>query len=79
MLLAGINPIIEISPNDPESSGHIRYFTFQTLEELLRKSGFRVSRSSSDCINFSRNGGIKSVFLARIFPKLGASVIFLAE
>lgn len=40
MLLFGINPIIELSPNEPESSGHIRCFTFQTLKKLLEKKQF---------------------------------------
>lgn len=79
MLLFGINPIIELSPNEPESSGHIRYFTFRTLKKLLKKSNFRVTRACSDAVNFSKNGKIKSIFLAKIFPSLGASVILLAE
>jgi methionine biosynthesis protein MetW len=78
-LLFGINPIIEISPNEPDSSGHIRYFTFKTLRNLLKKNKFKIISSRSDCINFTGNGKIKSVLLAKLFPKLGASIIYYAK
>lgn len=78
-LLFGINPIIELSPNEPDSSGHIRYFTSKSLRQLLEKHKFKILSSQSDCVNFSSNGKIKSAFLAKIFPKLGASVLFLAD
>lgn len=77
-LLLGKNPHIELSPNEPTSVGHIRYFTFKTLEDLLKKNNFKVCHSQSDCINFSRDGLIKSTFLAKLFPKFGASIIMLA-
>lgn len=79
LLLFGINPLIELSPNNPESVGHIRYFTFKTLQKLLSKHRFKIASSQSDCINFSNNGKIKSALLAKLYPKLGASIIFLAK
>lgn len=79
LLLFGINPIIEISPNEPASSGHIRYFTFGSLKNLLEKHKFKIIAFQSDCVNFSENGKIKSGFLAKIFPKIGASIICLAR
>jgi 2-polyprenyl-3-methyl-5-hydroxy-6-metoxy-1,4-benzoquinol methylase len=79
LLLFGINPLIELSPDEPESVGHIRYFTFKTLRKLLRKHKFKIASSQSDCINFSNNGKIKSALLAKLYPKFGASIIFLAE
>ncbi len=78
MLFFGINPIIELSPNEPDSSGHIRYFTFKTLKRLLEKHNFKVIVSKSDFVNFSKNGRIKSSLLANIFPSLGTSLICLA-
>ncbi|MDO8515119.1 MAG: class I SAM-dependent methyltransferase [bacterium] len=77
MLLLGLNPIIEISPNEPESSGHIRYFTFKMFEILLNKHGFKVLLKSSDVVNFSSGGSLKSKIIAKFFPKLGQSLIFL--
>lgn len=78
-LLFGINPIIESSPNEPSSSGHIRYFTFKSLKDLLKKNKFKVIVSKSDVINFSKNGKAKLAFLGNIFPKFGASIIYLAR
>ncbi len=78
-LIFGINPIIELSPNEPDSSGHIRYFTFKTLKNLLEKHKFEMIASQSDCVNFSKNGKIKSAFLAKIYPTLGASIICYAK
>jgi 2-polyprenyl-3-methyl-5-hydroxy-6-metoxy-1,4-benzoquinol methylase len=78
-LLFGINPIIELSPNESDSSGHIRYFTFKTLRRLLQKHKFGVIGIKSDCINFSNTGKLKSEFLADIFPRLGTSIICLSR
>lgn len=78
-LLWGSNPLIELSPNEPGSSGHIRYFTFKTLGQLLEKHNFKTLSSLSDCVNFSNSGRIRSALLAKIFPTLGASVIMLAK
>jgi len=78
-LFFGKNPIIEISPNEPDSSGHIRYFTFKTLERFLKKHKFKILVSRSDCVNFSKNGEIRSESMAKIFPKIGASIIILSQ
>jgi len=79
LLLFGKNPIIELSPNKLDSSGHIRYFTFKALGEILEKHNFKIIFSQSDCVNFSKEGKIKSALLAKIFPTFGASVIMLAK
>jgi methionine biosynthesis protein MetW len=79
LLFSGGNPIIELSPNEPDSSGHIRYFTFKTLKKILEKHGFKILASQSDSVNFSNDGKIKSSILAQIFPKFGASIIFYAK
>lgn len=77
LLLFGANPLIETSPNEPESAGHIRYFTFKTLKRLLKKHGFKILSFRSDCVNFSNSETKRSALLARIFPKFGASLILL--
>jgi len=79
LLFFGHNPIIETSPNERNSSGHIRYFTFKSLEKLLRKHGFKTIAKRSDCVNFSRSGNGKSNFMAKLFPGLGGSIIILSE
>ena len=79
LLLIGKSPIIEDSPNESDSSGHIRYFTFETLRNLLNKHDFELIEERSDVVNFSSGGFSKSKLLARIFPRIGQSVIALCR
>lgn len=79
LLLFGISPIIEISPNEIDSPGHIRYFTFKTLEGLLKKHGLSVLRTRSDVLNLSNDGRIKSLLIPKIFPSIGQSIICLCQ
>jgi len=79
LLLFGANPITEVSPNEANSVGHIRYFTRETLKNILAKHGFKIISSHSDCINFSTKIRLKSAILAKVFPGLGASIIYLAK
>lgn len=76
MLLFGINPLIETSLQN--ASGHIRYFTKKSLQQLLEKHSFKIDIFKSDVVNFSNNGKFKSYLLAKIFPKLGARIIIKA-
>lgn len=78
-LLAGKNPIIEISPNESDSSGHIRYFTFKTLAYLLNKHNFILIKQQSDIVNFSNQGLFKSSLLAKVFSRIGQSIIALYQ
>jgi len=79
LLLLGISPLIEISPNQKNSSGHIRYFTFQTLRKLLEEHKFSVLLKKSDVVNFNSCGSINSKILSQTFPSLGQSIIYLAN
>jgi 2-polyprenyl-3-methyl-5-hydroxy-6-metoxy-1,4-benzoquinol methylase len=76
MLLLGINPLIETSLEN--ASGHIRYFTKKSLEELLAKHNFKIIYFCSDTINFSNNGRFQNEIMARLFPTLGARIIIKA-
>ncbi len=78
MLLLNRNPHIEISFTG-EAAGHIRYFIQSTLFDLLGKHGFRVTDYVSDVVNFDRKGHGRSLWLARLFPTLGKSLIVRAE
>jgi 2-polyprenyl-3-methyl-5-hydroxy-6-metoxy-1,4-benzoquinol methylase len=78
LLLLNRNPHIEISFTG-EAAGHIRYFIRSTLFELLCKHGFRVTDYTSDVVNFDRQGRMRSLWLARLFPTLGKSLIVRAE
>lgn len=79
LLLFGFNPIIEVSPNEPDSPGHIRYFTFKSLKGLLEKHNFRVIKGKSDVVNFCSNGRLKSTLIPKLLPSLGQSIIYLCE
>jgi 2-polyprenyl-3-methyl-5-hydroxy-6-metoxy-1,4-benzoquinol methylase len=76
MLLFGINPLIETSLD--QASGHIRYFTKKSLEDLLKKHSFKIIKFTSDSINFTNSGKIQSEILAKIFPTFGARIIIKA-
>lgn len=79
LLFLGRDPLTEISPNEKDSVGHIRYFTPKKLVQLLKKHDFKILEKKSDCVHFSNNGKIKSLILAKAMPGLGASIIFLAR
>jgi methionine biosynthesis protein MetW len=79
LLLFGASPLVELSPNEPGSVGHIRYFTFKTLKKILEKHGFKILASRTDCVNFSSDGKMRTSLLAWMFPKFGASIIFYAK
>lgn len=79
LLLLGKNPLIELSPNELWSTGHIRYFTFQGLEDFLKKCQFKLLKKVSDVINFSNTGKSKSHLFAKLIPSLGQSIIMLCE
>ena len=79
MLLLGINPIIEYSPNERNSSGHIRYFTFRTLRKLVEKHKLRIIVKKSDIVNFNSQGSVNCKTIPKIFPSLGQSIVYLAQ
>lgn len=79
MLLVGISPIIEVSPNEIDSPGHIRYFTFKTLKWLLEKHTFKILIERSDVLNLTSNGTVRSLLIPKIFPTIGQSVICLCK
>jgi len=77
MLLFGINPLLETSLSN--AAGHIRYFTKDSLERLLHKHHLQTIEFTSDIINFTNSGQIKSRLLAQLFPTLGARLIIKAQ
>lgn len=85
MLLLGLAPLIDITPNKIDSSGniisagHIRYFTFKTLKNFLLEHKFKLINSKSDIVNFSNNGRYRSYLIAKIIPAIGQSLIILTK
>ncbi|MDP3093743.1 MAG: class I SAM-dependent methyltransferase [bacterium] len=79
LLLLSINPFIETSPNEAESSGHIRYFTFKTLKRILEKHSFKIILKKSDVLNLSNDGRFRCFLLPKLFLSLGQSIIYLCQ
>ena len=61
----------------PGTSGHIRYFTFETLERLLRTAGLRPLGRWTNLVHFSVLGG--SELAGRVRPGLGHTLISIAQ
>ncbi len=78
MLFLGINPFIEPSLDEPDSVGHIRYYTFKILERLLNQQKFQVIERRSDVLNLSNTGQLRLPLLPKLLPHFGQSIIFLA-
>jgi 2-polyprenyl-3-methyl-5-hydroxy-6-metoxy-1,4-benzoquinol methylase len=70
-LLLGLNPLMDIgliSPQGEKSAGHIRYFTKNSLNQLLKRNGFLLTNYKTEFILLSR---FRFTNLAKIFPTLG--------
>lgn len=78
LLLFGKNPLIE-SSLAKSNAGHVRYFVFSSLFDLLKKHKFYPISFSSTCVNFDVNGKYSSRFLARLFPTFGSTIIIKAK
>jgi methionine biosynthesis protein MetW len=76
-LLLGKNPILEYQLSG--GAGHIRYFTFKDMNIFLANHGFIVDKQITDIINLSARGKINSIFLGKMFPKFGRSIITLCH
>ncbi len=74
--LRGRDPGLEYSIRHENSVGHIRFFLKSTLETLLTRNHFSISRMRSDFFQF---GGIKSRKMGDWFPSLGKRFIVQAQ
>ncbi len=77
MLLLGKGPLLETTLGS-EDAGHIRYFTFSTMKNLLGEHGFKTVNSVSTVVNFDIEGKINSKLLAKVFPTLGSTIVIKA-
>jgi 2-polyprenyl-3-methyl-5-hydroxy-6-metoxy-1,4-benzoquinol methylase len=77
LLLLGKNPATELSTDDGQA-GHVRYFVFSSLRDVLRDNGFTLLEFTSDVVNFSYGAAICSSKLAKLLPSLGRSLIIKA-
>jgi 2-polyprenyl-3-methyl-5-hydroxy-6-metoxy-1,4-benzoquinol methylase len=60
----------------PGTSGHIRYFTFDTLERLLRRAGLTPLGRWTNVAHFSKLGS--SELIGRLRPSFGHTLISMA-
>lgn len=77
-LLFGKSPLVETTARSYDA-GHIRYFTFDTLIKLLEENMFEIEYISSVYINFNNSGSLHSTMLAKLFPKLGSTIVIKAR
>ena len=92
LLLFGINPCLETTARDYDA-GHLKYFTYNSLNKLLLENDFEITEFHSDVINLTakvvnvnRNDidyenvfNFKPPLLVRLFPKLGKTIIVKAR
>jgi 2-polyprenyl-3-methyl-5-hydroxy-6-metoxy-1,4-benzoquinol methylase len=76
-LLLGRSPHNVEFDASPGTSGHIRYFTFDTLETLLHRAGLRPRGRWTNVAHFSVLGS--SELVGRLLPTLGHTLISLSE
>jgi 2-polyprenyl-3-methyl-5-hydroxy-6-metoxy-1,4-benzoquinol methylase len=76
-LLLGRSPRNVEFDAGPRTSGHIRYFTFDTLELLLRRAGLRPLGRWTNVAHFSVLGS--SEWVGRMRPSLGHTLISVSE
>ena len=77
LLLLGKSPLTETTARKSDA-GHVRYFTHETLANLLKENGFLVKYSSSAVVNLDINGHVYSKLLASLFPQIGNTIIIKA-
>ena len=59
---------------------HIRPFTFSSLKDALNKTGYKVKSFKSNYVGVDIGKSyLKSLFLARLFPGLGGTLIVKAQ
>jgi 2-polyprenyl-3-methyl-5-hydroxy-6-metoxy-1,4-benzoquinol methylase len=75
-LLLGKSPHNVEFDASPGTSGHIRYFTFDTLESLLRRVGLEPIGRWTNVVHFSVLGS--SELAGRLRPSLGHTLISVA-
>lgn len=78
-LLIGKIPWMMENELTPSSAGHIRYFTFDTLNKLLKKYGFITEKKAIDVINFGSRFFVDIDFLNKTFLSFGREIIIRAR
>lgn len=79
VLALGINPILEYRVIPDATAGHIRYFTFKNMYELLADNDFDVVTAKSDVVNFNNQGTLFTTIIPRIYKRFGRSIMVVAK
>jgi len=78
LLFFGINPMLDFRAKG-NVAGHIRYFTFDNLRDLLEENGFIVVQEESDVVNFSADGKLNSKLIPKINKKFGRTIMIMCK
>lgn len=78
MTLFGKNPFCEFSARkDGINVGHIRYYTFQDIEEQLKETGFSIVKTEADTTNLPIR--LIDKFVVTLFPRMGREILAKAH
>jgi 2-polyprenyl-3-methyl-5-hydroxy-6-metoxy-1,4-benzoquinol methylase len=77
LLLLGRNPVTELNTREGQA-GHVRYYVYEPLKDILRDNGFEVIEFTSDVVNFNSSASLCSTKLAKLLPTIGRSLIVKA-
>lgn len=78
LLLLGRNPLMDNRITNI-SAGHIRYFTFKGIYEILKDNWFEIIRSQSDILNFNNKGTMYSTLIPKLYKKFGKTIMIVAK
>lgn len=78
LLLLGISPILDFRAIG-NVAGHIRYFTFKTLKELLNDNNFGIIKAESDILNFNNHGTLYSSLIPKFYKEFGRTIMVCAK
>ena len=77
--LVGINPYLENRIIPGVSVGHIRYFTFRDMRDILEDNGFVIRDMASDLVNLDGSGNHYTTLLPRLRKELGRTILVCAQ
>lgn len=78
LLLLGKNPLLD-NRIVKDTAGHIRYFTFKGVYELLKDNGFEVVKAESDILNFNNHGTLYSTLIPKLYKNFGKTILIVAR
>lgn len=74
-LLLGKTPWMIENEIGGKNAGHLRYFTFNSLDKILLKHNFLLINAMSEAIQLGNNFVIKNKIITKVLCKLGREII----